>query len=259
MRTLIALWIGRIAIAALIIVLWWGLVRFAIVDKFLLSSPDDVFRYLIKNFTKEILPNALDTLIATLIAFFFAAVSGMLAGMLLVEVKYLQDLLDPFLTALNSLPRVALAPIFILWFGIGVVSKIAVAYSLAFFIVLTATLAGMKNVDPILLRLGRSLGCSGWQQFKKITLPWAIPSVFAGFKLALIYSFLGVVTSEMIASKTGLGKLVIYYSGILRMDAVLANLFVMAGFAVVLTMIADRFESALLGNWIEVNQSSRRQ
>jgi NitT/TauT family transport system permease protein len=109
----------------------------------------------------------------------------------------------------------------------------------------------------VLLRLSRSLGCSPWQQFTKITLPWAVPSVFAGLKLALIYSFLGVVTSEMLASKLGLGQLIMYYSGVLRMDAVLGILVVMAVCAVALTMIADRVESALLGSWTESVQSAR--
>jgi NitT/TauT family transport system permease protein len=87
----------------------------------------------------------------------------------------------------------------------------------------------------------------------KIMLPWAIPSVFAGLKLALIYCFLGVVTSEMLASKAGLGQLIMYYSGILRMDAVLGILFVMAIFAVLLTFVADWIEAALLGGWTETN------
>ena len=113
------------------------------------------------------------------------------------------------------------------------------------------TYAGIRNVDPILMRLSRSLGCSAWEQFTKILLPWAIPSVFAGLKLALIYSFLGVVTSEMLASKIGLGQLIMYYSGVLRMDAVMAILFVMAATAVLLTMLGDWAEAALLGDWTD--------
>jgi NitT/TauT family transport system permease protein len=136
-------------------------------------------------------------------------------------------------------------------------SKIALAFSLGFFIVLNNTIAGIRNVDPILMRLSRTLGCSGVQRFWKITLPWAVPSVFAGLKLALVYSFLGVVTSEMIASRVGLGNLVMYYSGIFRMDAVLGILFVMALCAVAITMIADFIESKLVGTWTETAQSAR--
>lgn len=246
-RTLILLGFGFV---------WWLLVQFKLMDKFFVSSPDDVMRFLFANFTKEIIPNALNTLLAMLIAFVLSGLAGVLAGLVLFELPRLKRLLDPFLTALNSMPRIALAPIFILWFGIGLTSKVALAFSLGFFIVLLSTYAGIRNVDPTLMRLSRSLGCTPRQQFMKIMLPWAVPSVFAGLKLALIYSFLGVVTSEMLASKVGLGQLIMYYSGILRMDAVLGILLVMAVCAVVLTLIGDWVEAMLLGNWTD-SASSR--
>jgi NitT/TauT family transport system permease protein len=233
------------------------MVRLGFVDKLFVSTPGAVAAYLVGSLGGELIPNTAATLMATLIAFVMSGVGGILAGLLLVELPWLKRLVDPFLTAFNSMPRIALAPIFILWFGIGLTSKVALAFSLGFFIVLTSTFAGMKNIDPILLRLSRSLGCTGWQQFTKITLPWAVPSVFAGLKLALIYSFLGVVTSEMLASKVGLGQLIMYYSGILRMDAVMGILIVMAVCAVILTIIADLVEAALLGGWTEPTQGAK--
>ena len=236
---------------------WWAAVHFGLADKFFVSTPWEVAKFLAAHFTGQVVPNAVDTLLATLVAFVLSGVTGVLAGLVLVELPYLKRVVDPFLTALNSMPRIALAPLFILWFGIELTSKVALAFSLGFFIVLMSTFAGIRNVDPILLRLSRSLGCSPWQQFTKITLPWAVPSVFAGLKLALIYSFLGVVTSEMLASKVGLGQLIMYYSGLLRMEAVIGILLVMAVCAVALTMVADRIEAALLGSWTESTQSSR--
>ena len=249
--SLLGLYLGRLAIFATFCAVWWAAVRFGIADRFFISSPEDVGRYLASGFRTEIIPNAIETLLATLVAFVLSAIGGILVGLLFVELPRLKLLVDPFLTAFNSMPRIALAPIFILWFGIGMASKVALAFSLGFFIVLMSTIAGIRNIDPVLLRLSRSLGCTGWQQFTKITLPWAIPTVFAGLKLALIYAFLGVVTSEMLASKIGLGQLIMYYSGLLRMDAVLAILFVMAICSVCLTIIADRVEAALLGGWTE--------
>lgn len=243
----------RALVATIVLAVWHYLVEFQLLDRFFISSPDAIVSFIYSNFRSEILPNAVETLISTLLAFALSAMTGILTGLLLVEVPLLKRIFDPFLTALNSLPRIALAPIFILWFGIGIASKVALAFSLGFFIVLTSTIAGMKNIDPMLLRLSKSLGCTGWQQFRKITLPWAVPSVFAGLKLALIYSFLGVVTSEMIASKIGLGQLIMYYSGLLRMDAVLAILAVLAACSVSITMLADKVEAMLIGNWIETS------
>lgn len=246
----------RFIVALAIITVWMAVVEFGWIDKFFVSTPKDIGIFLGKTFTAEIFPHAVDTLVATVIAFSLSGVAGIFGGLLLVEFPSLKRVIDPFLTAINSLPRIALAPIFILWFGIGVTSKVALAFSLGFFIVLTSTMAGIKNVDPALMRLSRSLGCSPWQQFQKITLPWAIPSVFGGLKLALIYSFLGVVTSEMLASKTGLGQLIMNYSGLLRMDAVLGILFILAVCSVTLTTLADRIEGALLGNWTEPTLSA---
>ena len=256
-RGLLRLYAGRLAIFAAFCFVWWGVVRLGWVDKFFISTPGAVMDFLIENFAKEIVPHATNTFIAMLTAFVLSGVVGILAGLLLVEFPRVKNLVDPFLTALNSMPRIALAPIFILWFGIELKSKVALAFSLGFFMVLLSTIAGIRNIDPTLIRLSRSLGCSAWQQFTKITLPWAIPSVFAGLKLALIYCFLGVVTSEMLASKIGLGNLIMYYSGLLRMDAVLGILFVMALFAVALTILADVVETALLGEWTEPVQSAR--
>jgi NitT/TauT family transport system permease protein len=251
LRDTVMLYIGRILILLVFGLAWWGAVQLKWIDKFFVSSPDAIIGFLVANFTKEIIPNAGNTLLATLIAFALSGIAGVLAGLLLFELPRVKRLIDPFVTALNSMPRIALAPIFILWFGIEVTSKVALAFSLGFFIVLLSTYAGIRNVDPILMRLSRSLGCTPWQQFTKIMLPWAIPSVFAGLKLALIYSFLGVVTSEMLASKVGLGQLIMYYSGLLRMEAVMAILLVMAVTAVVLTMLGDWVEAALLGSWTD--------
>ena len=251
LRETLGLYVGRLLIFLGFGLVWWAAVKFKLLDKFFVSSPDAIAVFLFESFVKEIIPNWHATLLATLIAFVLSGVAGVLAGLALYELPRVKRLLDPFLTALNSMPRIALAPIFILWFGIEVASKVALAFSLGFFIVLLSTYAGIRNVDPILMRLSRSLGCSPWQQFTKIMLPWAIPSVFAGLKLALIYSFLGVVTSEMLASKVGLGQLIMYYSGLLRMDAVMGILFVMAVTAVLLTMLGDWIEAKLLGGWAD--------
>lgn len=243
--------LGRLAIGVGFCLLWWSAVRFGLISAFHVSTPDAVALYLVRAVPGELVPHIGATLAAMLSAFVLSAVLGIVGGLVLVEFPYLRRLLDPYLTGFNSMPRIALAPIFILWFGIGSSSKIALALSLGFFIVLNSTIAGVRNIDPMLLRLSRTLGCSPAERFWKITLPWALPTVFAGLKLALIYSFLGVVTSEMIASKSGLGYMVMYYSGIFRIDAVLGILFVMAIVAIMLTAIADFIEHRLVGHWTE--------
>jgi len=247
----VRLQLGRFAIGLAFCAVWEMSVRFGLVSAFHVSTPLAVARYLVQAVPGELVMHTAATLGAMITAFALSAACGIGGGLLLVEVPYVRKLLDPFLTGFNSMPRIALAPIFILWFGIGSTSKIALAFSLGFFIVLNSTIAGVKNIDPMLMRLSRTLGCSPAERFWKITLPWALPTVFAGLKLTLIYSFLGVVTSEMIASKSGLGYLVMYYSGIFRIDAVLGILIVMAVISIFLTMIADFIEHRLVGHWTE--------
>ena len=243
--------LGRLVLAATFCGIWWMLGRYGIVSKFYIGSPQAVARYLIHATSGELVSNGLSSLTAMFTAFTLSATTGVIGGLLLVEFPTARRLLDPFLTGFNSMPRIALAPLFILWAGIGAGSKIALAYSLGFFIVLNSTIAGVRNIDPVLMRLSRTLGCSPYQRFTKIILPWAVPSIFGGLKLTLIYSFLGVVTSEMIASKSGLGYLIMYYSGVFRVDAVIGILFVLALVAVALTMLADAVEQKLVGHWIE--------
>lgn len=243
----------RAAIVVAVILAWSLSVRSGLVDKFFVSSPEDVFAYLRTAITGELIPNTTATLLATLLSFVVSGVAGILAGLILMQVPSAARIIDPFMNGINSLPRIALAPIFVLWFGLGITSKIALGTSMGFFVVLSSTMAGMKNVDPILIRLSVSLGCSGWQRFTKIQLRWATPSVFAGLKLALIYCFLGVVTSEMLASRIGLGQLIMTYSTSFRMDAVVGILVVMSACSVALVYVADVIESRLLGGWIERN------
>src|SRR5262245_36196857 len=106
----------RLLIFASFCAVWWGAVRFGWADKFFVSTPDDVAMFLVAHFRNQIVPNAIDTLAATLVAFTLSGVCGVLGGLLLIEMPLVKRWVDPFLTALNSMPRIALAPIFVLWF-----------------------------------------------------------------------------------------------------------------------------------------------
>jgi NitT/TauT family transport system permease protein len=145
------------------------------------------------------------TLYETFAGFVAASVLGILAAALLYEFTFLYDALRPFITALNSVPRIALAPLFVLWFGLGSMSRIVLVFSLAFFIVLSGTYAGMASADRDSLLLARLLGASRAEVFRKFTFPAAVPGIFAGLQLALIYSFLGAVVGEMLGGTQGLG------------------------------------------------------
>lgn len=145
------------------------------------------------------------TLYETVAGFVAASVLGLLAGYVLAESRLADTVTRPFMTGFNSLPRIALAPLFVLWFGLGSTSRIVLIVSLGFFIVAFNTYAGLQSVQRDHLLLARVLGAKRWERFRIFVLPSAAPAVFAGLQLALTYAFLGAVVGEMLTGNQGLG------------------------------------------------------
>jgi NitT/TauT family transport system permease protein len=186
------------------------------------------------------------TLAGTAAAFIVGSLGGMLVGFLFVAAPGFERFVDPFVAALNALPRIALAPLFILWFGLGISSKIALGASLTFFIVLSSTVAGIRSVERDLLTLSKTLGASPSQIFLRITLPSAVPTLFSGLRLGLIYALLGVIAGEIIAAQHGLGQSIAYLSGAFQIDGVFAVLLLLAILGSLITKILDLVERWLL-------------
>ncbi|MFG0640436.1 ABC transporter permease [Delftia sp. WSY_22] len=162
---------------------------------------------------------------------FFGQPSGVAAfatGLVFVRWPAVERFAEPYFNALNVMPRIALAPLFILWFGLGLGSKIAVGCSLTFFIVLSATVAGMRGVSQDHVTLCRTLGASAATTFFEVTLPGAVPVIFSGLRLGLIYALLGVVGTEIIASEKGLGQTLAYLGSTFDINGVMALLLVLA-------------------------------
>ena len=180
------------------------------------------------------------------ISFVVGSVSAVAFGLLFTSYPALHRAAEPYLTLLNAMPRIALAPLFLLWFGLGIGSKIAVGVSLTFFIVLSATVAGIRGVASDHLILSKALGASPTQLFFKVTLPSAVPVIFSGLRLGLIFALLGVVGAELIAAEHGLGQTLAYLQSTFNMDGVMALLFLLALLGLGVTAIMNRIERALL-------------
>jgi NitT/TauT family transport system permease protein len=190
----------------------------------------------------SVFPPIADTLSATLLAFCIGGVLALASALALTVLPTLREIAQPFIDALNALPRVALVPLFIVWFGLGMTAKVVSGVSLMYFILLYNTLAGARSVDPDHRALARSLGLSEREVFTQIVIPTAIPAIFAGLKLGLVYTLLGVVTAELIAGGKGLGSLVSYYSNTYNANGV---------FAVLVVLIILSFSLSSLMTWIE--------
>lgn len=208
-------------------------------DPTFVGQPSGVIRFLWNNITTGKLWVDMGwTMAGTLISFTLGSVAAMLVGLLFVAFPKVEKFLDPYLNAMNVMPRIALAPLFILWFGLGLGSKIAVGCSLTFFIVLSSTVAGIRGVSQDHLILCKTLGASAVTTFFQVTLPGAVPVIFSGLRLGLIYALLGVIGAEIIASEKGLGQSLSYLGSTFEVNGVMALLLVLAllGVSVVRTM-----------------------
>jgi NitT/TauT family transport system permease protein len=240
-------WLGRAAVVVVVLGGWELLVNVGIINARFVGQPSGVWDSLSRMIqTGQLVDPTIDTLWATLVALLIAVPSGILAGLLLAELPFLDKVISPFLIPINSLPRIAFAPLFLLWFGLTLWSKVFLAVSIVFFMMLFNTRAGVKGVQPDQLAVVKTLGLKRHEVMWKVALPSAIPSIAAGVRLSVTYSLLGVVASEMVAAKQGLGLSVVAFSNAFDINSMLAVLVVMAMIATVLGIIAEKGEQWLL-------------
>jgi NitT/TauT family transport system permease protein len=226
----------------------WELVyEYQLVNRLVSRSPAQVWDFgwqLVR--TRAFWSAFASTLDATLIAAVLAVLVGIPVGMLLALTPRIEAVVSPVLDALNSMPRIAFAPVFILWFGITTTAKVALAFSVVVFIMIYNARAGVRSVDEDVIRLSKALGTSRLHLFTKVLFRYAIPSILAGVRLSIIYSLLGVVTSEIIASRMGLGLLINQYSSTFELQGTYSVLFVLALTGLGLNLGVSRVERWLL-------------
>ena len=168
--------------------------------------------------------NLLTTLYAILGGFILSALLGIGLGTVIVWNELLERTILPVLVLFNTLPKIALAPLFVVWLGYGVWPNIVIAVTIAFFPVVINTAAGLNSVEPELLDLVRTLKAGKWQVFRKIRFPNALPYIFVGLKLNAILAVVGAIVGEFVASESGLGALIIIGGVTLSTPSIFASL-----------------------------------
>jgi NitT/TauT family transport system permease protein len=171
-----------------------------------------------------------------------AIVSGVVCGVIIGWYRRLAMLVEPFLTALYSTPRVALVPLILIWFGIGMWSKVFIVFINAFFPVLINTIGGVKAIDADLLRAARSFRASDWQIFTTVVVPGSVPFILTGVRQAVALGLIGVVVGEMFGGSEGIGYMVNYGGQTFQTDAVFLGVVIIAFAGIVLTWLAERLE-----------------
>lgn len=240
--------LAHVAFVAVLLGAWELAARSGRLDQTFFGQPSGIASFLWRELitTHQLWTELGWTLLGTFSSFVLGSVTAILTGLLFVCMPRVERVLEPYLTALNAMPRIALAPLLILWFGLGVASKIAIGFSLVFFIVLSSTVAGMRGVSQDHATLTRTLGASGTQQFRFVTLPGAVPVIFSGLRLGLIYGMLGVVGGEIIAAEHGLGQKLAYLGSTFNMNGVMALLLVLAVLGLAVTWSMSALERRLL-------------
>lgn len=258
-RRAVVLFVVRIAVVAGLLALWqYASGRW--IDPFWVSSPDVVWARLQKlafrgdtpweialNFPSTDLAFHLGyTFQEMMLGLLYGTLSGMLVGFLLGRNRFLGDLINPLIIAVYSLPKLALAPLFILWFGIGIETKIIYSAVIVFFLVFYNTFTGARDVDVDLVNCVRIFGANRLQILWKIVVPSALMWVFAGVKLAVPYSLVGAVVAEMMASNRGIGYLISSSANQFDTGGVFAVLAVLMIISTSINALVSRAESVML-------------
>lgn len=241
------IWVLRALFTVTALGLWEFLSQRQIIDPMFFSSPSAIWAFL-RDFvgSGEVWTHTLVTLREMVLAFVLGSISGVAVGLLLVSSQFLSQLFDPLLAALNALPRVALAPMFIIWFGIGEASKVALGISLVFFIMMIATQSGGRSIDREYLTVVRALGANRLQVFRTVVLPGSVPAIFGGLRLAVVYSLVGVMFGEMLAGTEGLGQRLAFFASTFATQGVMGVLLILAVLALALNALVVATERRLL-------------
>ena len=186
------------------------------------------------------------TLIETVLAFGIGTVLGLACGLWLALSPMAAAITDPYIKALNSMPRVILAPIFAVWFGLGIASKVALGVTLVFFIVFFNVYQGVKEVSPVVLANARMLGASRRQLLRHVYLPSATSWVFSSLHTSVGLAFVGAVVGEYLGSSRGVGYLILQAEGAFDINTVMAGILVLTLFALLLDAAVGRIERHLM-------------
>ena len=255
--------LGRAALQALAVIgffaLWEIGVRMGWISAFLVGSPFGIFADGFKMIASgELLSDTWYTLFEAILGFVIGTILGSLVGLALWYSVFVARLVEPFIVAINSVPKIALAPIVVLWFGTGLVSKVMLSVSLTAIVALIAAYQAAKDADVDLQSLLISMGADKHQVFFKAVVPSTLPSIIATFRINIGFGLVGAVVGEFISSQRGLGHLIYTASSLYDLNTVWVGLFTLMIMGFVLYFVIDLIERSSLP-WKQSNASHQVQ
>jgi NitT/TauT family transport system permease protein len=237
----------QLAFVLVVVALWQGVVTAGLAREIFVSKPSAIIVAFVQHLVSIAAYKSLGfTLMETVIGFGLAVVLGGAAGFVLYQAPLLKVAAQPILTGLNNLPRLALSPLFVLWFGVGVQSRVALVVSIVFFIILINTYAGLQSTNRDMLVLARTLGAGQLKTLWTFVIPSAVPTIFAGLQLGLTYALLSAVVGEMLTGGDGLGAQLALDLAAYRTADFFAELLMLAVVATALSSAMQMLEAYLL-------------
>jgi NitT/TauT family transport system permease protein len=233
-----ARWLYPSITLIVILVLWESLVRIANTPKFVLPAPTDVIEAGVGSYD-ILLSNTPPTIAAIIAGFCLAALVAIPTAVAMCAVRVVEQSVYPLLIASQGIPKVALAPVLIVWFGFGFAPKVFMAMLIAFFPIVINTVVGIRSIDPNYIHLARSMGASQWSIYTRLLLPSALPQIFAGLNVAMALAIVGAIVGEMVGANSGLGYLLVVANGNLNMSLVFAVLLWLAFVSLLLVGFVD--------------------
>jgi len=213
--------LGAIVVFALLFLLWEFGVRLFGIKEYLLPPPTKVWSEFLKRYD-TVMGGAWVTTTEILAGYLLAVVVSVPLALSIAYSRFMEQAIYPVIVFLQIIPKIAIAPLFIIWFGFGFAPKLLLVFLLSFFPIVVSSIVGFKSVDPDVMDFARTTGAGGWRLFLKIRLPQALPHIFTGLKVGAALSATAAVVAEFVASDKGLGYLLLQYNGQLETPMVFA-------------------------------------
>jgi NitT/TauT family transport system permease protein len=239
--------ITQVALIGGLLAAWDVAARMAWIDPFFFPAPTTIIGRVAEWFSgADIWTDLGVTLLETVLSFAFGITGGIVLGIWLGLSKFAADVSQPFIKVSNAIPRILLGPIFVIWFGLGLASKVALGVTLVLFVAFFNTFQGVREVNPVVLANAKLLKASRWALLRHVYLPSATSWILSSLRVSVGMAVMGAVVSEYLGSSAGIGHLIAQAEGVMDATGVFAGIVVLAVFVVALDAIVDRMEHRLL-------------
>jgi NitT/TauT family transport system permease protein len=226
--------------------IWEGFVRLLHIPQYLLPAPSAIFAEIYGN-AGVLMQHGRATLLVILASFVASVLVGVPLALLISFSPFARRTLYPLIVFSQMIPKIAIAPLFVIWFGFGFLPKLLIAVLISFFAVVIQSIVGFTSLTPQPVRVAQSMGASAWDLFVKVRLPHALPNIFAGLKMAMASSAIGAIVGEFIASQQGLGYLVLVANGQMNTKLAFAGMLIPSVMGIVLYFIVEVAERCTTG------------